>query len=131
MMAVVETPLLARLNDHAGLSAISGLTIWAVLAPERTPSPYIVFRGTDEDVNRHFTANSEPTTTFEQVTVFASDFDKIIEVSIQLKAALTRFSGTSGGVVVQQIFYDGFTDRYDQDDDYYQRDHDFIVHWEE
>lgn len=131
MPNVVETPIKFLLNNDSGLSAIDGLTIWAVVAPERTTSPYITYYTADEDPTRVMGEDTTPTTDLVQITVFADTLEEIITVSKALKAALNRYSGTADGVVVQHIFADGHNDRYDDDDKYYQRNHDFIVHFEE
>lgn len=130
-MAVVETVMKDVLAAHAGLSAISGLTIWNGLAPERTASPYIVWTVVDEEKNRTFGGDQEPTSTLVQVTVFADTTEDRVTVGIQVEDCLNDYSGTINSVVVQHIFFDGKNDRYDIDDKYFQRNYDYLVHFEE
>ncbi len=130
-ITAVQIALKSRLNSFTGLTDLVGGEIYATIAPERTRSPFVVYRETDEEKTSQFSSDGGPTTSFQEITVFATDFDSLVAVSVQLQKALNRFAGTENGVVVQAIFFDGMNDRFDEDDNFYQRIHNYIVHYEE
>ena len=55
----------------------------------------------------------------------------LLEVTNDVRTALTRFSGTTNSVVVQDIFYENRNDNFDESDNDYQRTLDFRMWFEE
>lgn len=129
-MAEVDAGIQARLTGHVGLNALVN-AIYSELAPPGTASPYITWRVYDEDPNEHMGSSSPPTAAFVQVTSYADSKAEQTAITVQIKLALSRYSGSEGGVVVQDSFFNGYNGRYDNDDQYFQRDHEFTIHYEE
>lgn len=129
-MAGIDAGIQARLADHAGLNALVN-AIYSVLAPPGTAEPFITWRVFDEENNEHMGSSSTPTTASVQVSSFTGSKSEQEAITVQLKDALSRYRGTEGSVTVQDSFYTGYNDRFDIDDQYFQRDHDFTIHYEE
>ena len=129
-MAVVESAISSRLANYSGLTALTS-RIFAVIAPDSAATPFVTWRIFNETVMSNFGSDSTPTEVSLQVSIFADDFDSVVNIGIQVKAALQRFRGTVNSVVIQDTFYEGYNDRFDNDGNYYQRDMDFRVFYEE
>tara|TARA_R110000772_G_scaffold261031_1_gene379302 strand:- start:150 stop:539 length:390 start_codon:yes stop_codon:yes gene_type:complete len=129
-MAEVDAGIQARLTGHAGLSALVN-SVYSTLAPPGTAEPFITWRVFDDEPNEHMGSSGTPTTASVQVTSFTSTKAEQIAITTQLKDALGRYRGTEGSVTVQESFFTGYNDRYDNDEQYFQRDHEFTIHYEE
>lgn len=129
-MAGIDVGIQTRLSNHAGLNALV-VAIYSVIAPSGQPQPFISWNIFDEALNEHMGSSSTPTTVMVQVSSFTDTKQEQEAITVQLKSALSRYRGAEGGVTVQDSFYQGYNDRFDVDENYYQRDHDFEIHYEE
>tara|TARA_R110000744_G_scaffold71143_1_gene143355 strand:+ start:1872 stop:2261 length:390 start_codon:yes stop_codon:yes gene_type:complete len=129
-MAEVEKAILSRLSlATAGLASAG--SIWAVLAPQDQAKPYIVFEVLDEITNNVMSKETTPTECFFTTRIYADLFSEIVSITDDVRASFDRFTGTAGGIVVQDVFYEGRSDNYDDRDREYERELTFRIWFEE
>lgn len=129
-MAEAESAIKARLETQ--VSNLSGASaIWAVQAPQDAVRPYLVFNVNDETPVNVMSGETTPTEAQIEVTIYADTFLEVVNITNDVRTAMTRFSGTAGSVTVQDIFYEGRDDFFDEADRTYQRTLDFRMWFEE
>lgn len=126
----VDAAVYARLSGFAGLTALTN-RIRPVTAPQGDAFPYVVYALVSDLPYPAMGVNARPHRARVQVSSFAKKFDDARAVDAQVRLALSRFRGTSGSVVVQDILEDTVQDLYgDAGDGVFQRARDFIVYYE-
>tara|TARA_R110000822_G_scaffold17782_3_gene59483 strand:- start:306 stop:695 length:390 start_codon:yes stop_codon:yes gene_type:complete len=129
-MAEVEKAILSRLSLATSGLASAG-SIWAVLAPQDQAKPYIVFEVLDEIPTNVMSKETTPTECFFTVRIYADLFSEIVSITDDVRASFDRFTGTADGIVVQDVFYEGRSDNYDDRDREYERELTFRIWFEE
>lgn len=100
----LEVAIKTRLDAHAGLGNHVAGRVYAVERPQDTDFPCIVFESISEQNVPAMGSDPALTSVRLRCHVFADSTQSMFDTDEQLKAALRRFRGTSGGVVVQDIF---------------------------
>lgn len=128
----LESAVKARLDGYAGLKAHVGTRNFAVTRPGNSDLPATVFEIITEIPVHAMGSDAAFKESRVQVSSFADSFSKVRQVDEQVRAALSRFRGTSGGTVVQDILEETLNDVYHPEvgDGLYQRARDFRVFWE-
>jgi len=129
-MAEAEAAIKGRLETQVSNLA-SATSIWAVLAPSTATRPYLTFEVLNESPTSVMGADTTPTECYFQVSIFADTFLEIVNITDDVRAALTRYSGTTNSVVVQDIFYEQRNDVFTEQELTYQRVLDFRMYYEE
>jgi Protein of unknown function (DUF3168) len=127
-MARIEEALEARLTGFAGLVALVADRIYPVRLPQNPVYPAITYQRVS-GVREH-TMGSDPGIAAPrfQVSVWGTSVQDTIDVSAQVQAALSRFSGVVSGVTIQDIFLENELDvGYEATVQVYHRANDFIV----
>lgn len=132
----VETAIYERLRSFAGLTALIGTSparVYALRLPQKVTLPAVTYRIVSGE---RFSAMGEDVGdvgTRVQVDAWSDEYDHasrgVLAVAEQIRAALTRFMGTSGGVEIQDIYLENEIDLpYEHDVDApYHRATDFRV----
>jgi len=129
-MAEAETAIKSRLEVNTSNLA-SATAIFAILAPQKSPRPYLTFKVLDENPTNVMGKETAPTDCLFSVSIFAETVLEIVAVTNDIRSAFNRFSGTADSVVVQDVFYEGRNDFFDEADRDYQRVIDFRMFYEE
>lgn len=129
-MAEAESAIKSRLETQVSNLA-SATSLWAVLAPPTASKPFLTYEVITESPTNVMGAETTPTDCLFQVSIFANTFLEIINVTNDVRTALTRYSGTTNSVVVQDIFFEQRNDFYSEEDQTYQRVLDFRMFYEE
>lgn len=126
----VEVAVYARLSGFSGLTTLTN-RIRPVLAPQGDAYPLVVYSVISDLPHPAMSRDAKPHRARVQVSSFAKKFDDMRAVDEQVRLALSRFRGTAGGVVVQDILEDTVQDLYDDSGDgVYQRARDFTIFYE-
>lgn len=130
-MANVAHGIHARLAAFAALTALVSTRIWRVRAPDNSTLPYLVIHKLNQQPWHAMGGDINPTTARIQITIRDDNGAGVDAIAVQVKAALSRWSGTAGGVVFQEIFYDDDNETYESDINDFQITMDFIAHFDE
>ena len=129
-MAEAETAIKGLIEtDTDNLSSSSA--VWAVLAPDDAVKPYIVYEVINENPTEVMSAETAPTECPFSLNIYADTFLEIVSITNDMRTVFDRYSGTISTVVVQNIFYEGRNDFFDEGDRDYHRVLDFRMHFEE
>jgi hypothetical protein len=109
-MAHLSIAIKTRLRAYAGLTALVAQRSFRGDAPARTEKPYVTFHQIDDDPAATLAGNSTLTSALIALMSVAVTDAAALAVAAQVKAALTSYAGTSGGVVIQRIYRTGGTD---------------------
>lgn len=118
----LDEALYSYLSGTAALTALVGLRIYPVIAPESASAPYLVLTEISK-INEPVSGGSGPDYEVRyQVSVWADTYASARAVAVQVSTALKNYSGTmggAGGVVVSIIyeeteseFYEPTTEKY-------------------
>lgn len=130
VMAEAETAIKSLLETQVNNLATT-TSIWAILAPSDAAKPYLSYEVLTEQPHNVMGTETAPTEVLFQVNIFTDTFLQTVNVTNDVRTALTRFSGTTSSVVVQDIFYENRNDNFDESDRDYQRTLDFRMWYEE
>lgn len=133
-MAALESALFSRLSGDSTITDLLGdgvNGVWLVLAPQDSIKPYIVFDVVTEVPHNVMGVETPPTEARYAVKVVADSMLEIVNITNAVRASLNRLSGTVGGVVLQDTFYEGRSDLYDEVDRDYQRSLEYRCWYEE
>lgn len=128
----LETAIKARLDGVAGLKAHVGKRNYAVTRPANGKLPATVFRVLSTRPVHAMGSDAGYQEARIEVSSFAETFTKTRLVDEQVRLALSRFRGTLGGTVIQDILEVSVNDIFHPEvgDGLYQRARDFRVFWE-
>jgi hypothetical protein len=129
-MAEAEAAIKSLLETQVANLATT-TSIWAILAPSDAAKPYLSYEVLTEQPVNVMGSETAPTEVLFQVNIFTDTFLQAVNVTNDVRTALTRFSGTTNSVVVQDIFYENRNDNFDESDNDYQRTLDFRMWFEE
>lgn len=102
----------AMLGADATLVALIGPRMFAVLAPQGTPAPYVTWATIDTEDEHAGGADRDTVGRRVQFTCYGSTFDVAEEVADSLHAAVSRVSGVYAGETVQGVFRESARDTY-------------------
>jgi hypothetical protein len=109
-MPDVKGSIKARLDAHAGLSALVSTRNWYAKAPQLPTFPFTVYMQISGVPYHAMGADLTNKSPRIQVTAYGSTPDSVIAVAEQVKAALQDYSGTSGGVAITRCMLENETD---------------------
>lgn len=130
-MAAIYEALYSRLSGFAGLTALVGTRIYPNRAVQDAARPYVVFRRVTSRRHSSFGADDGVVEARFQVDVFDEDHASAQAVREQVRQALQRWSGTEASTVVQDTYFEGETDLYEDDRDLHHLADDYRVVYEE
>ncbi len=130
-MANVESAIFARLSGYSGLTDLVGSSIFPVIARQGVENPLVVFNLVTFQANSAMGADIFPSEAGIQVSVFSDDGSECLAIASEVRAALKRYRGTSGGVVIQSIYLESERADYEAETKEFRRDLDFQVFFEE
>lgn len=122
-----------RLSNFAGLTALVGTRIFASRLPQEVTLPAVsLFRITRSNADARVSGQDGPLTHgIVQVDSWALSYNAAKDVADQVRAALSRWSGTHLGLVVQQGFIENEQDFYEDDTKIFHIAQDYDVWYEE
>ena len=128
----LESAINARLDGYAGLTALVGERNYMVTMPQGTTMPATTTQIVSEIPLHAMSADAGYREARIMVNSFGSDFSMCRDVDEQVRLALSRYSGTSSGTVVQDILEEGTTDLHHGEvkGGIFQRARDFRVFYE-
>lgn len=109
-MAHLSLGLKTLLRAHAGLTALVAQRIYRGEQPQKSSAPYVVFRQIDDDPVATMAGNRALTRTPVAVESVAATDAQALLVAAQVKAAMSSYMGSPGGVEIQSILRSGQTD---------------------
>lgn len=104
---MIEEGLTTRLTDDAGLSALIAGRVYALLAPQKVPLPFVVFSKITDVLSGTYCAQDPMVQGYYQFDSYASSFRVALQVADALKASLIDFRGAMGGTHVASIRQEG------------------------
>lgn len=127
----IEESLFTRLSTHAGLSALVSARIYPLILPQKPTLPAVTYTRVSGERVSAMGADTVIARPRFQVSCFASTYASARAVAAQVRAALQRWRGTVGGVVIQDSFIESEIDLYEDDTKLYHTALDFeIIHEE-
>ncbi len=127
----LETGIYARLSGYANLVSLVSLRIYPEVLPQDCPFPAVSYHKVSETPEHAMSSEAGVRSSRIQVSSFAETYTGVKAILTQVKAALSRYRGTSGSTVFQEILLDGTWDIYEPDTGIYHCPADFIVWYEE
>lgn len=109
----VEKAIKALLDADSGVGAECGDRIYPSLLPEDETLPAISYFRVSTVRDPKMGADSIVVQSRIQVDCHASSYSGAKDLRDAVRSAVQRYSGTSGGVVVQQIFIEGERDDFE------------------
>ena len=106
----LETAIQARLDDFAGLAKYVKNRNYAIEYPQDTVLPATTFEVLSETPHHAMGSDAAVVESRIRVNSFATTFSRCREVDEQVRLALSRYRGTSGGTVVQDILVETVND---------------------
>ncbi len=128
---MVEKAIYARLIAHAGLSALVSTRVFFDVLDQGAAMPAVVFSRISTERFPAMGSNVGVAKARIQVAAYDDTGLEALTVAVQVKAALDRWSGTAGGVVVQHIFIDAEFEERDPDSKKHRSVLDFLVWFQE
>lgn len=131
-MSTSREALTTILEAATGVTALSSARVYPGKVPQNPQHPYIVHWKISHPRTHAFGADAAVSAARHQVRYVAKTLTAVEALSLAAKTALSRYSGTATGVVVQEILLDDENDAmYDPETKEYAIDHDYIVWHEE
>lgn len=125
MTTQIEVLLNAQLLNTAGLTALVINRIYPLVIPQDCLYPAIVYFKVSEIPAHAMGIDGTVLTARFQISVFASSYKSMKEVSVQVIAALSRYRDA----VIQDILFENQTDLYVDEIGVYQNSIDFMVYY--
>ena len=128
----LETAIKARLDGYAGLSALVGSRNYAVTRPQGTALPATVSEVISDQAMHAMGSDAVVHGSRVEVSSFGETFGSCRAVDEQVRQALSRYRGTSGSTVIQDILEQTVNDIFhgEVNDGIYQRARAFLVFYE-
>ena len=110
-MADIGTAVRAVLAADAAVAAVVGTRIYVDRLPQNVTYPAIHFEHVDQVSEQHMTAISGLANSYLEIRCHSTTRSATTALAEKVRLALTRYEGTSSGVVIEQIFSErGTTD---------------------
>lgn len=124
---MIEKALVNRLNNYSGLTALVGSRVYPLVAPNNVMRPYIVYQKISGP--QVHTMGQDPGLQYPrfQFSCWGETYSSVKAVGAQVKAALSDYSGTLLGVVIQRIIFENILDSYEADTGLFGCRLDFLV----
>lgn len=127
-----RTVITAILEAATGVTTLSGTRIYPGLVEQNPQKPYIVHWKISHPRTHAFGEDKATSFARHQVRFVGTTLGQVEALSLAAKIALSRYSGTATGVVVQDILLDDENDAmFDPETGEYAIDHDYLVWHEE
>ena len=108
----VEATLYTRLTTHAGLSALIAARVHPNKLPQGVTLPAVSYRRVSAERVPAMGSDTGLVRARFQFDAWAAGYQAMLDVKEQLRAALERWSTTTG-TVIQDIFYRNETDMFE------------------
>jgi len=121
----IEADIYTRLSGYSGLTALTN--IYPGEVPQSITAPYVNFYKISAP--REHAMGSDPGLVHSvyRFNIFHSVYESLVAISVQLNAALSRYSGTST-ITIHDIFLDNELDLYDVTEEIHHRITEFTIH---
>lgn len=128
----LESAVRARLTGNAAVLARAKTRVYHLSAPDRAEFPLIVFNLISETSVHAMSVDAGYREARVQVSAFAKTATEARELSDGAYTALSRFRGTAGGTVIQDVLADTASDQFipEAEEGVYHRTRDFRVFFE-
>ena len=93
------------LDNSTDLTAIVGTRIFPEVAQQDAPLPYVVYNISNNEPSDTKREPSKMDTANIEVNCYSTSYTQVIDMSVAVRAALDRVTGTYSGVNVQSIAY--------------------------
>ena len=93
------------LDNSTDLTAIVGTRIYPEVAQQDAPLPYVVYNISNNEPSDTKREPSKMDTANIEVNCYSTSYTEVIDMSVAVRAALDRVTGTYSGVNVQSIAY--------------------------
>ena len=129
-MAEVEYAIKARLEAVSGVTDLVAARIYPAVLPQNPTLPAITFQRIDGPRLSAMTNDvwAEPRI---QINSYAAKYTGAKALAQQVRIALQRWSGTSAGVVIHDIFIENDRDNYDDEVEAWRVIADYLVQHDE
>ena len=128
----LDTAIKSRFDGNATLRSLIGNRAYHVMAPQESQYPLLIWSLVSEEPVHAMGSDAGYREARVQVSSFAKDADKVVAVSEAARAALSRFRGTAGGTVIQDILADTAFDQLmpEVEEGIFHRSNDFRVFYQ-
>lgn len=130
-MADVMTGIVSRLGAYTDLTDLVATRIHRLKAPHDESLPYLVLHKITTNTWPAMGADIDPASARIQVDVYDDDGAGCDAAALEVKNALTRWSGTAGGVTFQEVFFEDENDGYENDTNLFRKIVEFTAFYEE
>ncbi len=104
-MAEVEQGIYARLTGQTGVTNLVGTRIYSGIAPLNASFPYLVYLKTSAPGIHAMKADPSLARPHIQILSWSTSYSQIKSIALQVRTALRDFSGSTGGISFQRIFF--------------------------
>ena len=111
----VGKAIYARLVAHAGTTALVGTRVYPLRLPQGPTYPAIRYQVISAPREHAMGADTGTVHARVQVDCWATTYAGAKALAAQVILALSRWGGTSGGVVVEHVFLENEIDRFEPD----------------
>lgn len=109
----IDGAIYSRLSGYAALTALVGLRIYPIVAPEAASYPLVVFTKIANDKQQAHGGVTGLINPTYQVSCWADTASSVRSVADQVVAALQDYSGTLSSTEIQWSFYDNESEMYE------------------
>ena len=109
-MAYIGQGIFARLSQQTGLTTIVSNKIYPNIAPSNSTVPYVTYHKISEGRIHAMRVDPGLASARIQVSSWSTGKAQVDSMARQTRLALQDYGGTTGGVTIQRIFFDGETE---------------------
>jgi len=124
-----RTDLYTRLSTHSGLIALISTRSYPYVLPQNITYPALTYNIISSTTEHAFGSDPGNEMRRVQVSIWDTTALSVENVGIQVKAALSRWSGAQANVTIEDSFLDNELDDYDPETKDFRTDLDFIIHY--
>jgi hypothetical protein len=128
---MIEHAVRTILKSDDGVSAIAGDRIYYLVAPEKTPAPYIVISGVAKAADHTHDGPSGLREARIQVSAFADSYLDVSDLTQAVKDCLDGFTGQSEGVTIEKCLYINEVDMYEPNTGLQFKPSDYEIYYKE
>ena len=125
----IEATLYSLLSADAAVAALVSDRIYPIYLPQTPTYPAVAYRRNSTSPVSLLSADTNLLAARFEVAAFSKSFDQCIDLADKLRAALQRYQGTVGGVVVEDIMLDNIDQSYEPDFEVYESTLDITIHY--
>jgi hypothetical protein len=127
----IEAALVDVLENHAGLSALVGSRIYALILPQNTAYPGIAYQRISAERVSLMSSDTTMAVARFQLSIWDETYAGAIAVREQVRSALQRYTGTNAGTEIVDCYLITENDLHDENDQVYGIAVDIEVHYRE